>query len=359
MVKDKFIRILLAVVMSLGILPFVSSCDDSFVYEDEGDCRMQVKFEFTRHRQALQTKEGIGPDAFPQTVSSVHLFVFDAKSGDLVFDKAEPTDSLIDGCIMPVDLDPGEYTFIAWCGLDSNDENNAFELQHNYSTRSDASDRLSIKLADAGQPVHDDKYDAVYHGIVRNFQVNFDNMGTIVTVPVVKDTNDINVWIQHPYASLDKGEYYVVYEDANGEIDFTDNSLVSEDKPLTYKAWDTQILQSDTWYNGEQMESGALIAHLSVSRLMAGHADKARLVIRNKNGTEVFAVPFIKFVLALQTFTTPGTLKDNQWYLDCEDTYDVSFFFTGYDQTWTAFRIIVNNWVIVPDQNWEFNSGQD
>ena len=358
MKKNKIVKYLSTIAVMLGLLPFVSSCNDSFIYDNEGDCRMKVKFEFTKNRQALHTKDGIGPDAFAKTVTSVHLFVLDAESGELVFDKTENVDNLIDGCIMPVDLDPGEYTFIAWCGLDSNDENNAFELQHNYTTRA-GDDKLAIKMASDSEPVHDDQFDAVYHGITRNVKVDYHNIGSTVIVPVVKDTNEINVWIQHPYASLDKGDYYVVYEDANGEIDFTDNTILSEDKKLEYKAYDTQILQANTEYNGEMMESGAMIAHLSVSRLMANHAEDARIVIRNKNGTEVFAIPFIEFVLGLQTFTKQGTDKDHQWYLDCEDTYNCSFFFTGYDQTWTAFRIIVNNWVVVPDQNQEFTDGQD
>lgn len=359
MIKKKIVNLLLNAAVILGMMPFVSSCSDSFIYEYEGDCRMKVKFEFTKHRQALQTFDGVGPDAFAKTVTSVHLFVLDAQSGDLVFEQTESTSNLIDGCIMPVDLDPGEYTFIAWCGLDSNDENNAFELQHKYGSRAGEDGKLSLKMANATEPVHKEKYDDVYHGIVRNFTVNFDNMGEIVTVPVVKDTNDLNIWIQHPYASLDKGDYYVVYEDANGEIDFTDNVLISEDKQLSYKAYETTILQSNTQYNGEMMESGTMIVHMSVSRLMANHAENARLVIRNNLGTEVFAIPFIKFVLGLQTFTKQDTEKDEQWYLDCEDTYNVSFFFTGYDQTWTAFRIIVNNWVVVPDQDWESGPGQD
>ena len=356
--KNKIVKSLLIIAVMLGVLPFVSSCTDGFIYENEGDCRTKVKFEFTKHRQALQTKDGVGPDAFASTVTSVHLFVLDAESGDLVFEKTENADNLIDGCMMPVDLDPGEYTFIAWCGLDSNDENKSFELQHNYKSRG-GDDKLAIKMASESEPIHKAKYESVYHGISRNVKLDNNNVGSVVTVPVIKDTNDINVWIQHPYASLDKGEYYVVYEDANGEINFTDNSIMSEEKRLEYKAYDTQILQTNTQYNGEEMESGAMISHLSVSRLMANHAEDARIVIRNKNGTEVFAMPFIKYVLALQTFTQPGTDKDHQWYLDCEDTYDVSIFFTGYDQTWGDFRIIVNNWVYVPEQGWEFNGDQD
>lgn len=309
---------------------------------------MKVKFEFRKHRQALKSYVIPANDVFVGTVTSVHLFVFDAENGDLVFEKTDKAENLVDGCIMPVDLDPGKYTFVAWCGLDSNDENNAFKLQHSY-TRA-AGDKCAIKMINDSEPVHDKKYEAVYHGITRDFTVTNYNMGTEIPVLLTKDTNDIHVWIQHTGKKLSKDEYEVVFTDANGEMDFTDNSLVSEDKTLTYKSHKTEILETETEYNGDKMESGALIAHLSVSRLLESHSATARIAVRDKEGKEVFSVPFIKYVLQIQDDT-----DDNQYYLDCEDTYNCSFYFNGVtpDGTWIPFNIIVNNWVVVPDQNEE------
>lgn len=351
--KNRIVKKLLRASL-FALLPMLTACSDSFIFDDEGDCSVKVQFVFTKNRQALQTIDGIGADAFAGTVQTVHLFVLDAESGEPVFEKTEKASNLTNGCIMPTGLGPGKYTFIAWCGLDSNDENNAFTLHHNYSTRAEG-DHCRIKTGTDSQPLHDAKFDALYHGITRDVTLTLDNVDHPVKVELTKNTNDIAVYIQHPEASFQDGDYTVSYEDANGTMHFTDNSILSEDERLTYRPHTSSILTTSSEYNGEVMEAGAIIAHISVGRLMAAHKDSARMVVRDKEGNEVFAIPFLKYLLEMQTFTEPsrasGAVKDEQWYLDCEDTYQCSFYITGDQGLWTANRIIINNWVKVPDQN--------
>ena len=350
MIMNNLFKFILSVSLFI-LIPGLTSCDDSFIFEKEGNCDMKVKFVFEKHRQALQTIDGIGPDAFAKTVKSVHLFILDSRTGELVFEKAESSDNLIDRNTMPVELNPGTYTFIAWCGFDSNDENNAFELSHDY-TRGEG-DNCHIKMVSENEPFCQDKYDAVYQGIVYDVIITEKNMGGTIIVPVIKDTNDISVWIQHPDITFEEGDYNVVYEDSNGVLDFETNVVTSEDQKLAYRPYSSSILSVDSEYNGDNMQAGAMIAHLSTSRLLASHIGEARLKIIDKEGNEVFAIPFIKYLLEMQTFTN-GREKDDQWYLDCEDTYFCSFYLIGDQGTWSAYRIIINNWVKVPDQVEEF-----
>lgn len=347
---NKLLKFILSVSI-FAIMPALTSCDDGFIYEKEGNCDMRIKFVFEKHRQALQTFDGIGPDAFSKTVKSVHLFVIDSETGELVFDKKENCDNLIDRNTMLVKLDPGTYTFIAWCGFDSFDENNAFELSH--FDPHFLKDNCHIKMVSDYEPIHDEQYDAVYQGTVYDVTITNDNMGQTIIVPVIKDTNDISVWLQHPDITFEDGDYNVVYEDANGVIDFTTNEVTSGDKMLTYRPYSTSILAVDAEYNGEKMKAGALVAHISTSRLLASHAADARLKIVNKDGEEIYGIPFIQYLLEMQTFTN-GKDKDYQWYLDCEDTYFCSFYLIGDLGNWSVYRIIINNWVKVPDQVEEF-----
>lgn len=351
MKNNKIVRLLTSATL-LVIIMLTSACNDSFIFDKEGDCTTKVKFVFKRNRQALPSKTGEGPDAFSTSVSSVHLFVFDEETKEMVMEKYESADNMIDGCIMPIDLPEGKYTFVAWCGLDQNDENNAFELQHTYTRAGE--ENCHIKMENDNEPVHHQKFDALYHGKTTNITISNADESRIIEVPVVKNTNDIAIWIQNPDASFATDEFSVSYEDANGVIHFHDNTLLSEDKKLKYQPHTTSILTTETEYNGDKVESGALISHVSVSRLMASHKNDARIVVRNKEGQEVFSVPFIKYVLQMQTFTD-GKEKDDQWYLDCEDTYHCSFYLAGSgDGTWIATTIIINNWVVVPEQNQEF-----
>lgn len=331
-----------------------TSCDDSFIFDGEGDCTPHVQFVFKKHRHALGQIPGRETDAFYSVVESVHLFIYDANTGELVFDKAEKTENLksaidldlgdnSDRCYMPVDLAPGEYRMVAWCGFDENDSNNAFRL-----TSQSAAERYSqceVKLAQTNLPVHNEKYDAAYHGM-KIVDINFDSDSQqIIPIELTKNTNDIAVWVQHASKTFSEGDYEVVYTDANGTMHFEDNSMLSRDR-LEYHPHTTSLLTANTEYNGAEMETGALVAHLSTSRLMEAHKNDARLEVRAKDGQTVFSIPFIKYVLNLQTFT-----NNDQYYLDCEDTYNCSFYLTGESGTWMPARIIINNWVVVPSQN--------
>lgn len=348
------------------LLAGTTSCDDNLVYEKEGDCSTKVQFIFKKHRQALHQVPGRETDAFYSTVGRVSLFVYDLESGKLVFEKSEQTENLLsatdlkigsgtDRCYMDLDLAPGKYRMVAWCGLDESGQNNAFHLM------GDASGSFShcgVKLAGTGLPFHEDRYDALYHGVVKEVEVRVNARDAqIIPIELTKNTNDINIWVQHTSQTFEDGDYEVVYTDANGTMHFEDNSMTSGDR-LEYHSHATSLLNSDTEYNGNIVKTGALISHLSTGRLMKGHGEDARLEVRDREGKTVFSVPFIKYVLEMQTFVnesgTRADDRDYQYYLDCEDTYNCTFYLSGdrqEDGLWMPAMIIINNWVMVPKQN--------
>lgn len=345
------IRSILTAVALFSLLIATSSCDNSFIFDGEGDCSPKVQFVFKKHRSALHQIPGRETDAFYSTVESVHLFVYDAETGELILDKIEKTENLVsaadlklgmdtDRCFMSIDVNPGRYRLVAWCGLNEEDSNNAFILTD--ASRASYS-HCEVKRAEDGHPIHSAKYEGLYHGkTVVNVKV--DGSTQIIPVELTKNNNDIAIWVQHTSKTFNEGDYEVVYTDANGSMHFDDNSMASADR-LEFRPHSTFLLTANTEYNGSQMESGALVAHISTSRLMEAHSGDARLEVRTREGETVFSIPFIQYVTRLQTFT-----NDNQYYLDCEDTYNCSFYLTGESGTWMPARIIINGWVIVPDQ---------
>lgn len=348
----------------IGSIFGLSSCNDSFIFEGEGDCASStsVQFVFKKHRQALHSVPGRESDAFYSTVSSVHLFVFDETTDELVFEKIEKTENLksaaelgygtgTDRCYLPLDLKPGKYRMVAWCGLDESDHNNAFNLTD--GSRALRYKECSVKFdGDMSRPVSHEKYESIYHGSLGSVEITANNgENRVFPIALTKDNNDIAVYVQHTSASFAEGDYTVVYTDANGSMHFDDNSLTSTDK-LEYHPHSTSILTSSTEYNGDKVEPGALVAHISTSRLMNANKNDARLEVRDREGRTVFSIPFIQYLLEMQTFTSDG-----QYYLDCEDTYNCSFYLSGDNgkdesgEYWVPARIIINNWVKVPDQN--------
>ena len=338
----------------LSLLFAATSCES--IYDDELDCSTKIRFVFKKHRQALQSAYGKAVDAFGSTVGSVHVFVYDVQTGNLVFEKYETTDNLkteselnigtgTEHCFMTADLAPGKYRIVAWCGLDENDYNNAFFLSNeNTRVASPGYAECNVRRSrQTGNPVNYEKYEALYHGIVEMTEVSA-NKSDVISVELTKNTNDIAVWVQHTSATFSQGEYEVVYTDANGTMKFEDNTLMRKEV-LEYYPHTTTLLASSTEYNGSLVEAGALVAHISTARLMEANKNDARLEVRNRQGKTVFSIPFIKYVLEMQTFTS-----DSQYYLDCEDTYNCSFYLTGDNGLWAPAMIIINNWVKVPDQ---------
>lgn len=337
----------------------VASCNDSFIYEHEGDCNPKVQFIFKKHRHALESYDGRVADAFYTTVGTVHIFVYDEESGDLVYEKIEKTENLssrselglgteTDKCIMPLEIKPGRYKILAWCGLDETDNNNAFYLQEDNS-RAKYSECLVKRENGDGDPVHTEKYQNLYHGLKTDVVIDYSYDGhTIIPIELTKDNNDITVYIQHVSSTLDIDDYDVFYIDSNYSMNFEDNSLTSTE-PVEYKNYRKSLLEGgSTDYNGDIVETNGLIAHISTSRLLETNFKDARLEVRTSEGYTVFSIPFIDYVLQVQQATS-----DNQYYLDCEDTYNCNFLLTGENGYWSPARIIINNWVRVPDQKEE------
>ena len=106
-----FIRGKMAVALTAVItVSALSSC--GMIYEDEGDCNTycDVRFVYDRNMEFA--------DAFASKVEAVDLYVFDA-DGKFLRQVSERGDALkADGYRMPLDLQPGRYTVLAWCGLD-------------------------------------------------------------------------------------------------------------------------------------------------------------------------------------------------------------------------------------------------
>ncbi len=329
------------------------SCD-SVIYDDEGDCSVDYRLEFRYDRNMKWA------DAFAQEVESVNLYAFD-KDGLLVWEQSESGDALAgDDYSMKLDLPAGDYTLVAWCGLDGGDGDRSFsvpqvkvgetrigELQCSLNRLRDASGAYSVG------PLR-----PLFHGLLEVSLPDDNDGGSYTyTMDLTKDTNHVRVILQQLSGkAVDVDDFTFRIEEENGLMDY-DNSLLP-DELITYRAYHTGSgtagLGIDDYPEVDGRRSAArpssreitsvsvAIADLSIARLVEGR--KTYLIIDSADGRRVARVPLTDYALLLKDGY--GREMTDQDYLDRQDEYSLTFFLDDSEE-WIGTSIIINSWKVV------------
>lgn len=307
---------------------------DGVIYDDEGDCSVNYKVRF---RYDYNMKYA---DAFAHEVNAVTLYLLDSE-GNVVWQKSEQGSQLAaDDYAMTVDVNPGKYSMLAWCGTV---DKGSFSIPQT-TIGKNLTCTLNRQHDAEGSAYVGEDLDRLFHGWVAEQEFS-DVEGTYTfTVPLVKNTNNIRVVLQHTSGgAVDKDKFVFAITDDNGSMDW-DNSLLP-DEPVTYYAWHTDAGEAgmETAYAKTRATFSAAIAELTIPRLVKGH--KTRLTVTSKEtGKVVFSIPLIDYALLVKGFYNRD--MDDQEYLDRQDEYNMVFFLDEGDR-WLDAYIYINSWKIV------------
>lgn len=332
-----------ATIMTVAALATTLHSCDSVIYDDEGDCNHYVHFKYDYNMKWA--------DAFAHEVHSVTLYAIDRNSGKVVWHKTESGAALArKGYCMVVDVDPGVYDFIAWCGAECGaEEPTTFDTpEAGFKTG------LTATLgrghdADGTAHIRTD-VDRLYYGHLDNVSLEWDLSHD--TIPLMKNTNNIRVILQHLSGEpVGRDQFTYTITDNNGSLDW--NNAVLPDETISYHAWhvasgtaETEPApapgQEDT--RAQSVYSTAL-AEFTVSRLMAGHAPDARLIVRRSdNGETVININLIDALLLVKGYYNRD--MSDQEYLDRQDEYSLTFFLDeGF--RWMNAYVYINSWRVV------------
>ena len=336
--KKIFLLSRLGLLASLLGLSF-ASCDDSLIYDVEGDCSVnyRIRFKYDRNMKFA--------DAFRNEVTSVALYVFD-ESGTLVYQGAESGEVLgNENYSMPVELQPGNYEMLAWCGVGNGESFTIHDAVVGVTKKNELSCRMN-RADGNGVGVVDRDLAPLYHGQLR---VKFsDAPGThYETISLTKNTNVVRVILQHLSGEdVDPNQFSFEIQDYNGFMAY-DNSLLS-DELLIYRPWSLKSGKADIdadIYNGKTRASsvGVAVAEMTTGRLMANA--RPILVVRNlAEDKVVLSVPIVDYALLVKGNYNRG--MDDQEYLDRQDEYSMTFFLDE-SGDWVSSSIIVNSWRVV------------
>lgn len=332
--------------LCLLALTGATACN-SLIYDYEGDCDPHYKARFVFDMNLHWA------DAFPNEVNAVTLYLIDPESGDIVWQKSESGEALKTGeYLMDIDVDPGQYRLMAWCGEGVGEDFTVPDATHHTGLTC----TLKRERLVGGEPMATITRDIkrLYHGAIRDdagllATVDFpDDEGTYVyTVPLIKDTNDVNIVLQHISGKeIDKDDFTFTITDNNGSMDW-DNSLL-DDEMLTYyahhkSAGTAGIGESDTNPAGRAITSvSACVAEHTVARLVKGQ--DMRVKIFNKEGNKCVDIPLIDYALMVKS--AHYSHISDQEFLDRQDKYDLVFFLDENGQ-WVSAHIYILSWKIV------------
>ncbi len=313
------------------------SCEN-VIYDYEGDCSVNYRIKF---RYDYNMKFA---DAFAHEVNSVTLYVLDTLNRVVWYGTEEGETLAADDYAMTINVPPGKYSLLAWCGTT---DKNSFTIPET-SLGTELTCTLNREHNAEGAAYVDKDLDRLFHGWLPD-QTFIATEGTYTyTVPLVKNTNNIRVVLQHLSGEpVDKDKFIFTITDNNGSMDW-DNSLLP-DEQVTYYAWLTAS-GSASFENKIQSRGGtvssvfsAAIAELTIPRMVKGQEPRLT-IINSETGETVLSIPLIDYALLVKGYYNRD--MDDQEYLDRQDTYDMVFFLDEGNR-WMDSYIYINSWKVV------------
>ena len=341
---------------NLLILPaaalMLTSCNNP-VFDDEGDCEVHYYLRFVYDMNLKWA------DAFPSEVNSVNLYAFN-QNGVFVKDYMLRGDALSQpGYTMELDLDPGSYQLVAWCGLyNDGREMESFTVPSptpGVTTLDELTCSLNTTSSEEYPVYSDQRLYFMYHGMLDvDLPDSQDGASYDYTMYLTKDTNHIRIILQQLSAeSMDPSQFEFTIEDADGLLAW-DNSLLGNTF-VTYQQWDCQggladVVTENSDGENELVTTQCVIADLSVSRMMADHSKEFFLTVTDLKADKklINKVPVIQYALLSKDYyqMAYNHAMTDQEFLDREDEYFLTFFI---DQNlrWVSSYININSWRIV------------
>lgn len=319
----------------------LSSCD-SLIYDEEGDCApyYKVRFKYDRNLKFA--------DAFHSEVHEVTLYVIDLESGKIVWQRhADGPELREEGYLMDVDVAPGTYKLIAWCGEGHRTSFAIPEAEHHTGLQCSLTDRK-------GHPEHGifpektgsavpNRLGNLYHGMLESVEFPATQGVHQFTISLTKDTNTVSIGLGHLSQEPVEGSFIYTLEEANGKMDH-DNSIM-DDEPLTYFAFD-QYQAPIEWETVDSKGRAATAVtagawgHLTTGRLMADR--KAMVKVYNADKELIASINLTSVAKHLGYIYD----LDEQDYLDYCDAYNVTFLLDE-NNRWVNSTIYINSWKIV------------
>lgn len=322
------------VAVAAGLTAMIlTSCDSSFVFEDLRPC-------IPDYRVRLSYTHNMENEERASQIEAAEAYVFD-KDGNLAAVSMADRQTLVaNDWTLPLNVDRfTDYDVIVWGGLVSE---SPFSLDGSraVTSKEDLTCRLQTVADAEANEVSSKKFPGLFHGTT-SVSYTVEDGWEERTVPMKKNTNDINVLVQkHTGEPVEDGYYVVELTDANGVMSH-ENSVSGSDilyRHHTYSQGDFQI--PDGFGGKEDITAPSGKWEFSVARLMEN--SDARLKIRlGQSNITLVDERMIDMIAKICPKNIPF-----QEYLDRQDTYYFTFSLR-IEEDWIHVSIYINDWLII------------
>lgn len=330
-------RVLLASAMVVAMLA-ASSCKDGLIFDGEGDCGIYYRIRF---KYDYNIKFA---DAFANEVNSVALYIFD--HNDTLIEEVTTTDkeTLSSGTFeIPVELEPGHYTLLAWGGL-MNEE--SFDMLADTEIGVTKLEQMQVKMHrqhnDNNEATVDKDLLPLYHSTMA-LEVK-DIPGTYTeTMSLMKDTNSVRILLHEMSGhDVDADKFIFEIKDDNGLYDW-DNTLM-DDEEITYEAWyqTNGSAEMEEQTSRTVTEVNVALAELTIGRMRA-ESSPILYIKSRETGEDLVRIPLADYALLVKGYYRQG--MSDQEYLDRQDEYTLTLFLD--EGEWVSSYILINSWRVV------------
>lgn len=274
-------------------------------------------------------------NAFYSQVDCLTVLFYDSE-GKFVTKRINTSSDLADEFWrMEIDLAPGQYHILAYGGMACEDSSFSFVTDPESTAYNNV--RVHLNSECITSPVGTELHPLFYGKLDTEVEANSTTYRE-VTVPMMKDTNNIRVLLQQVGGEpVDNADY---------DFRITDNN--------TLFAWDNDLLPVPTvtyypWARGnaspgelpDGSDASVAWAELSTSRLVTG-ASPRFIITHKETGENVVDIPLNNYLLLLksQAFATMG----NQEFLDRESRWNMIFFLN--QNNWVSVSITIKDWTV-------------
>lgn len=275
-------------------------------------------------------------NAFPSQVDCLTLLVYDREGHYIRTLTAGKTDTSNEDWRMTIDLPAGDYSLLAYGGMDCADASFKFNESPSLQPMQNLEVYLPADLIT--EPKGTDLHPLFYGALdISVPEQDFDY--TDGTVYMMKDTNDIRVILANESGlPTDADDFIFTITDNNTRFNYLNDIISTEN--VNYRPWAKDNAEAGLLPDGST--SIVSWAELSVPRLME-NSDATLMVTRADDGKKVLSIPLVNVLLLLKSEHYKNMKP--QEFLDRQSRWNLTFFLTN-DGRWGEVEIIINDWIV-------------